>query len=609
MPGGAVGQDEIPIPEARPSSAQEQAQTAQAFGRVNGNRLGTRETLALAWMMLVLLLGLGAAAEPVAQSLDKSNSTAIAASVPAAAASTTSVPASTDSAASSVPKSNKKNPNQKRDTRNKKRQQNAAKANKSTQPNTLQTLGENFQKLVETAPERQQQRQAERKAEDEFIKNGMRPRPSKPIRKVDDPASVLGPLPRFTDHPYYTEAFQDSLDLNTNSRLTAGNRMKILPDSLSWQTKKQLMAQAQHTLYVTTMLLICDEGGREFVNGMVAAAKRGVDVRFVVDGLFSFYTGNCLSLMRNGGVKVAISLRSIRPDKLDWESHEKLFVVDGEVAITGGTNVGSWYQNSDGFDENYRDTDIWLSGPVVIDIARRFVGLWTALRPDDRSLDSYVDELDMRDYAFAAEKLVGKDYYQRWLKPNRREGLCRFVAQDPHLNTFHVWTAYEDMIEQAKKRVMFTAYALAGTGTPNQDRMRSVLLNLARRDGAMVDAITNGYGNLSNQVMPPVFRTPYSISVLRSAWKSFGETPVRLWVYHYFTHAKQYYFDGVAVAIGSFNYDDSGNRCQESTVICIDPGLVKQAESLFARDIANSWRLSGEALDAMENPPNTAHRP
>lgn len=463
-------------------------------------------------------------------------------------------------------------------------------------PNSLQTLGQNFQKLVETAPERQQQRQQQRKAEDDFVKLGMRPRPEKPILKVEDPSSVLGPLPRFTDHPYYSEYFQDSLDLHTDSRLTAGNTMKILPDRHSWQTKKLLMTQARRTLYVTTMLMICDDGGREFANSMVAAARRGVDVRFIVDGLFSFYAGQCLSIMRNGGVKVAISLRSIRPDKLDWESHEKLFVVDGEIAITGGTNVGSWYQNSTGFDENYRDTDVWLTGPIVIDIARRFVALWTDLRPGDHGLDLYVDELDIRDAAFAEDNLVGKSNYKAWLRPGQREGLCRFVAQDPHLNTFHVWTALEDLIEQAQKRVMLTAYALAPLGSPNQARLQKALATLARKKEALVDIITNGYGGLSNPVMPPLFRTPYSVSVLRGAWRGFGTTPVRLWVYHYFIHAKQYYFDGISVGIGSFNYDDSGNRCQESIVICTDPGLVKQAETLFSRDIANSWRLSGESL-------------
>ena len=471
------------------------------------------------------------------------------------------------------------------------------KNTRSPGPNSLQTLGQNFQKLVETAPERQQQRQQQRKAEDDFIKMGMRPRPEKPILKVDDPGTVLGPLPRFTEHPYYSEYFQDSLDLHTDSRLTAGNTMKILPDNHSWQTKKLLMTRARRTLYVTTMLLICDEGGKEFANSMVEAARRGVDVRFIVDGLFSFYSGPCLGIMRNGGVKVAISLRSIRPDKLDWESHEKLFVVDGEIAITGGTNVGSWYQNSTGFDENYRDTDVWLTGPIVIDIARRFVSLWTELRPDDHGLDTYVDELDMRDAAFAEDNLVGKDNYKAWLRPGRREGLCRFVAQDPHLNTFHVWTVLEDLIEQAQKRVMLTAYALAPLGSPNQARLQKALATLARKKDALVDIITNGYGGLSNPVMPPLFRTPYSVSVLRGAWRGFGSTPVRLWVYHYFIHAKQYYFDGISVGIGSFNYDDSGNRCQESIVICTDPGLVKQSEALFSRDIANSWRLSGESLE------------
>lgn len=442
----------------------------------------------------------------------------------------------------------------------------------------------------------------ERQREQNFIDRGMRPRPAKPLRVILDPARVLGPLPRFDNHPFYSEWFQQQLDLHTDSRLSAGNQMRILADKYSWQAKMALMEDAKETLYVSTMLMICDEGGKEFTESMVAAAKRGVDVRFILDAIFSFYANPCLNQLRQGGVKVALSTRSIRLDKLDWESHEKHIIVDGEVAITGGNNVGSWYQYSDGFDENYRDTDLWLEGPIVLDIARRFVALWTDLRPTDRSLDGYLNEIEMGESRATAAGLLGRSNYQRWLAPGARRGLCRFVAQDPHLNTFHVWTALQDYVDNSKKRVILSAYALDPQGSPTQERLRQSLIRASYQKDALVDIITNGYGGLSNPVVPPLFRTPLSVATLRASWRGFGASPVRLFVYHYFIHAKQYYFDGVAVGIGSFNYDSSGNKCQESLVICMDPGLVSEAESLFARDIANSWRLTGDAIDALDAP-------
>lgn len=462
--------------------------------------------------------------------------------------------------------------------------------------NANTTPFENFRESLQAAPELLEQRQLE----NDFVAWGMRPRPKNPTREIKDVEKVLGPVPRFADHTFYSEGFQSLLDIRTDSRLTAGNSIQLLPDREAWAARKRVMQDARETLYVTTMLMICDEGGREFSQLMIDAARRGVDTRFILDALFSLYANPCLNMMRQGGVEVILSLRSIRPDKIDWESHEKILVADGEVAITGGTNVGSWYQDSDGFDENYRDTDVMLEGPIVIDLARRFVTLWTSLRRDDHSLDGYLEELETKELTFAHQRLLGRQHYARWLSPSNRNGLCRFVAQDPHLNTFHVWSLYQELIEESRKRVMLTAYALDPLGSPNQVRMQKALIKLASKPDAKVDLITNGYGGLYNPVVPPLFRNSYSASVLRQSWRGFGNTPVRLNVYHYFIHAKQYYFDGILGAVGSFNYDNSGNRCQESTVVCMDPTFLSELERLFARDIANSWVLSGEDIARIE---------
>ncbi len=433
-----------------------------------------------------------------------------------------------------------------------------------------------------------------------------------PVLDPDLAMDAIEPFPRFEEHPYYSVTFQTELDKATASRLTAGNSAHLLPNYTSWETKRALMAEARETLFVTTMVYHCDEGGEAFAQGMIDAARRGVDTRLIVDGIYIPTSQPCLHRMREAGVNVRVSFRSLRPDKLDWEMHEKLFLVDGTIGITGGQNVGRKYQDASGFDANYRDTDIRLEGPVVRDMSRRFVELWQMIGPEDPSLDPYLrmlDELEARD---RARGLVGTAHYAEWLAPGHRRGLCRFVAQDPQLGTFHVWTAYQRYVEAAQKRVMLTSYALNPNGSPTQEALRDALIALAERPGALVDIITNGPWFGSSVTVPPWIARARSANVLARSYEGFQDTPVRIRTYHYFTHAKQYYFDGVAAGIGSFNFDASGNRCQESVVIVIDPDLIREVEALFALDIANSTLLTETApapanlAGAHQEPPETS---
>jgi len=426
-----------------------------------------------------------------------------------------------------------------------------------------------------------------------FLRRGMSPTGKAPVTTTLDPTDQLGALPApGLEHPYLTVEFQQELDLLTDSTLTAGNEMKMLLNQQSWKTKRDLIDAAQSYVLVTAMVMRCDEGGEEFTKTMAAAAGRGVDTRFILDGLFSLYAFPCLEQMTEAGVKVSLSLRSLQPWSFDWEMHEKLLIVDGTQATIGGQNVGTWYQEATGTDTYYRDTDVLLSGPIVRQIGRRFVNLWTQIEPEDRSLDGLLSEWDLIDADDERGGLIGPTNYGTMLETERPAGLCRFVAQDPHLGSFHVWSVYQAHLDAARERVMLTAYALDPNGSETQLAFREALIALASKPGARVDIITNGSGVLESEVVPSPFRRSYARSILTQAWQGLGKTPVNLWVYDYFMHAKQYYFDGLAVGIGSFNYDASGNRCQESVIVCYDTDLVDDMETAFAVDIANSALVS-----------------
>jgi cardiolipin synthase len=74
------------------------------------------------------------------------------------------------------------------------------------------------------------------------------------------------------------------------------------------------------------------------------------------------------------------------PVELNKRDHRKLLCVDGRVAITGGVNISSVYENTpkprgtDPGQQAWRDTDVRIEGPVVAQFERYFMETWRQQR-------------------------------------------------------------------------------------------------------------------------------------------------------------------------------------------------------------------------------------
>ena len=100
-------------------------------------------------------------------------------------------------------------------------------------------------------------------------------------------------------------------------------------------------------MHLETYLLRSDRTGRRFQRALIERARAGVSVRLIFDALGSFdlesaYVGE----LRAAGVEV-VEYHPIAPWRQRWglnrRNHQKLLVVDGEVAFVGGTNIGDEY--------------------------------------------------------------------------------------------------------------------------------------------------------------------------------------------------------------------------------------------------------------------------
>lgn len=410
------------------------------------------------------------------------------------------------------------------------------------------------------------------------------------------------------EHPYFTADFQLALDKKTNSSLYAGNKLTLLANKESAKMRLKLINSAQKIIHLTTFHLICDEGGEEFSAALIAAVKRKVKVRFLeTGGPWSWLSGTCLLHMVEAGAEVEYAPYSFVFSKSSLLLHDKHMIVDNKIAIVGGQNIGNFFSKSDGKNGNFRDTDVAVEGPVVLSIARRFVDLWQRSKAQDHSLQAYSAALDLQEKKWQKKGLAGSASYEKWLNADAPAGLCRFVAQDPQLDTYYVFDAYTQLALAAQKHIAFHVPSLNGLGSEKQETLLAALMSLAQKNDARVDIITNGPGLVKSNIVFSPFGSLYGMYTLARVFETVKGSAINVYGYRSWLHSKVFYFDDIMVAVGSFNFDETALAWTEDTLICMDPSLVNQTTQMFKNDFAHSVKLVHQAGSKSLNS-NNEHR-
>src|SRR5690606_22133093 len=154
-----------------------------------------------------------------------------------------------------------------------------------------------------------------------------------------------------------------------------------------------MVRSAQRTIDVQTYIFDEDDAGHLFLDELLAAARRGVRVRVLVDQLSALREVDTLAAL--AGAHANFEMRIYNPvlgrarihypqyvlaaaccwRRLNQRMHNKLLLVDGLVGITGGRNYQDSYYDWDP-EYNFRDRDLLLAGPAVADMAASFEEYW-----------------------------------------------------------------------------------------------------------------------------------------------------------------------------------------------------------------------------------------
>lgn len=162
------------------------------------------------------------------------------------------------------------------------------------------------------------------------------------------------------------------------------NKIKLLPSGRQkFQSLFKAIKQAKHHIHLEYFNFRSDSIAKEVFTLLAEKAKEGVKVRAMFDDFGNMSNNRPL---RKEHLKMLnerdIEIIRFDPIKFPWinhafhRDHQKIVVIDGKVAYTGGMNIADYYIN--GLPElgPWRDMHLRLEGPVVSALQHAFLNVW-----------------------------------------------------------------------------------------------------------------------------------------------------------------------------------------------------------------------------------------
>ena len=409
--------------------------------------------------------------------------------------------------------------------------------------------------------------------------------------------------------------------------------LSLVPDNLVAFALRALGARAAtRTLDLQYYIWDEDVTGRLLIREVLHAADRGVQVRLLLDDLYVRKTERALATLaqhprievrlynpfqiRSWGVLGDVAEFLYAGYRLNHRMHNKVWIVDGQLAIGGGRNVGDEYFGA-ASQFNFRDLDLAVTGKAVSQALTAFERYWNSpqVRPINQvavkhplrgDLDAMRRRLDGFSAAASApgymEQLRALPELAGLLEDKRVSldaDQVRVVADPPdkgrdRRRSPEVLEAVREALAAAREQVLLISpYFVPG-------RRGSRLLTALARRGVRISVLTNslaatdvlavhgGYARYRRRLL----RAGVELHELKRGGQQgnslFGSGQASL-------HTKAFAVDGELAFVGSFNLDPrSAYLNTEMGAFVRHPVLARELGEEFARltDPARSWAVS-----------------
>ena len=354
----------------------------------------------------------------------------------------------------------------------------------------------------------------------------------------------------------------------TGRPMLRGNRFELLKNGEeAYPAMLESIRRAKRMVCLSTYIFRGDETGRAFAEALGEAAGRGVDVRLIVDGLGGMIYSWRKPWRRLGekGVKVRFFL----PPRLwppmfaiNLRTHRKVLACDGEVAFTGGMNIGDHHLVTLQRRGRVQDIHFRCMGPVAARLQEAF----------------------LMDWAFVTKVPTPPTVQEAEEKGHSR---CRLVFDGPGRDREGIAELVSGVISAARRRVLiFTPYFIP-------PRELTGALAAAVRRGVKVDVILPEKNNLF-----------YVHHASRRYQERLVHAGVRIW--HQpppFAHTKLLLVDDWYAQFGSANLDPRSLFLNfELNVEADDPVFQKELSDYADEVLSRSRRMFPSDYAALSLP-------
>jgi len=319
---------------------------------------------------------------------------------------------------------------------------------------------------------------------------------------------------------------------------------------------------AKRNIHLLYFIFKADTTGKKFISLLAQKAREGVEVRLLYDTIGSLKTrfSSFKEIVDAGGM-VCKFFPLISILKINFRNHRKIVVIDGEIAYTGGMNIGDDYIGGHKRARPWRDTHLRVTGSCVMSFQERFMMDWYHISNEKIN---FADTNVFAKY-FPEPKTTGKISAQ-------------VVSSGPDVEAEYIKYSYIKMINNAKRYIfMQSPYFI-----PDEAFMTS--LKMAVDSGVDVRLIIPG---------KPDKRTVYVLTT--SYIEELLKNDVKVYLYNGFIHSKMFIMDGEVTSIGTANIDSRSFVLDfEINIFLYDEGFSLKCEQIFLEDVKNSMQVSIE---------------
>ncbi len=355
----------------------------------------------------------------------------------------------------------------------------------------------------------------------------------------------------------------------TGRPVVPGNHIiPLVNGDAAFPAMTEAIGRAEKSVALLSYIFDSDRAGEAFLQSLVTARNRGVEVRVLIDDVGSRYSRpNMVRRLKEAGIDAASFLPTWiprLPKYANLRNHRKILVVDGRIGFTGGTNIRQEHCLSLNPKFPVQCLHFRLEGPVVEQLQEAFA----------------------IDWSFASgETLSGDD----WFPGMERSGAvwARGIAHGPDEDFETMPDVIAGAIASARERIrVVTPYFL-----PNASLIHA--LNVAALRGLQVEIFLPSNNNIR---LVDWAATAQLWQLLQKGCRVYYTAPP-------FDHTKLMIVDDIWALIGSTNWDPRSLRLNfEFNVECYSDQLADELNKIVDQKAQSARPITLEHVNGRSLP-------